>query len=118
MSIYLKEAVIICAVLVGLALAANKVAKAATNESSSDAEVWTKLKNQATTVAQMELAQYLENKCSQQLRSQETRDEMRTQCIQDTLIDLHVRATPIFVLDQDAKALGVSTGVSQIVETQ
>ena len=76
-----------------------------------EASAWKSMSDRATTVEQRNMAYYFKKTCHSRnyAISAENRTKERNTCIKQALIELHIRATPLLVLDQNIQALGLAT---------
>ena len=68
---------------------------------------WDEVAGRATTAAQLDVVGYLRSECQESALGSKNTIIDTKECATEALRDLRVRATPIYVLDKDVKALGL-----------
>ena len=68
---------------------------------------WAEMSTRATTTAQLDVVGYLRSECQDASMGAKNTINDTKECAAEALRDLRVRATPIYVLDKDVKALGL-----------
>lgn len=68
---------------------------------------WDEVAGRATTAAQLDVVGYLRSECQEAAMGAKNTIIDTKECATEALRDLRVRATPIYVLDKDVKALGL-----------
>ena len=68
---------------------------------------WDEVAGRATTATQLDVVGYLRSECQVSALGAKNTIIDTKECTTEALRDLRVRATPIYVLDKDVKALGL-----------
>lgn len=69
---------------------------------------WDEVAGRATTAAQLDVVGYLRAECDRSEMGATSTINATKECTTEALRDLRVRATPIYVLAKDVKALGLT----------